>query len=145
MISEFANIFNQFAGVWSLERKISSGENLNGKAVFERVSHTVFLLREEGELTLQNGTSINAARDWYWHLLSSQELEITYDETGQEKYHLLDLSLKNDNWLGSSDHLCGDDHYFGSYKFDINSFQIKQTIKGPNKNYSVESNYFKTS
>lgn len=140
---QFETLFKSLAGSWSLERNISTGEKLNGKAVFESISDTAFLLREEGELKLLNGTVIPASRNWFWHLLNNSTFEITYDEDRLQDYHLLHMSQAEECWSGSSKHLCGEDLYSGMYRFFENRFEITQMIKGPNKDYSVSSIYSK--
>ncbi len=139
----FNDYFKKLTGAWSLERKISTGETLNGKVVFERISDAAFFMREEGELILLNGSCISASRIWYWHLVDEQKLKITYDKNRQKEYHFLALSFEEGQWQGESDHLCGADHYLGNYKFSQNAFEVSQTIQGPNKNYSLTSYYIK--
>ncbi len=143
MSQQFETCFKSLAGSWVLEREISTGETLSGKAVFERISNTAFLLREVGELTLLNGSSIPASRNWFWYLSENSVLEITYDEARLQDYHLISLSSEDDGWTGSAQHLCGADIYSGEYCFFNNSFEINQTVKGPNKDYSVTSFYSK--
>ena len=143
MSKRFEPLFKSLVGCWLLERKISSGERLIGKAVFEPVSDTVFLLCEEGELSLLNGSKVHASRKWYWHLDVNNVLEITYDARRAEPYHRISLVLKDDLWQGQADHLCGADCYQGLYRFCKNEFGVDQTIKGPAKNYTVQSLYSK--
>lgn len=126
-----------------MERKISTGEKLIGKAVFENISDTAFLLREEGELLLLSGSVINASRQWYWHLCEGDGLEVTYDSKRAEAYHSLKPKLEEGLWQGTADHLCGADCYQGYYWFGENKFGIDQTIKGPAKDYKVQSVYSK--
>ena len=139
----FEIYFKSLIGSWVLERKISTGEIFNGKAVFESISNTAFLLREEGELILLSGATVPASRNWFWHLSKNAVLEITYDEAKLQDYHLINLSHDDACWTGTAQHLCGDDIYSGEYQFFENSFEIIQMIKGPNKNYRVRSTYSK--
>jgi len=143
MNHSFETYFKSLEGSWNLDRKISTGEILSGRAVFEPVSDTVFLLREEGYLTLSNGRVIVASRNWYWHLSKKQTLEITYDEARKQDYHLVELKNDSSIWVGTAEHLCGDDLYAGHYRFFENRFEVTQAIKGPNKDYSVSSHYSK--
>lgn len=143
MSQDFRSYFDSLTGSWLLEREISTGEKLRGKAVFEVISDTAFLLCEEGELKLQNGLTIPAIKSWYWHLLEPAILNITYDEAGLEDYHRVSLKLNDYTRLGCAEHLCGGDVYLGDYRFSPNHFEISHTIKGPNKNYSVRSFYSK--
>ncbi len=141
MSEGFDAYFKSLAGSWSLERTISSGEKLNGKAVFEIISDTAFLMREEGELTLLSGASIRASRNWYWHLVDNKRLEITYNAERDQDYHLIALRYEEGLWRGQAEHLCGADLYEGYYQFCNNQFEIKQTVKGPAKDYRICSIY----
>ncbi len=143
MSHQFETYFKSLAGSWALERKISTGETLNGKAVFELVSSTAFLLHEEGELKLLSGLEIPASRNWFWHLSDNTDLEITYDEARLQDYHLINLHKREDYWIGSAQHLCGADLYSGEYLFSEDRFEITQTVKGPQKDYFVISIYSK--
>lgn len=143
MDKPFEAYFKSLAGCWRIERKISTGEILIGKAVFEAISDTAFLLSETGELTLKDGQKIAASRDWFWALSGKSRLEITYDEERLLDYHLINLQHEDNRWIGSAKHLCSDDLYSGEYYFSENCFEIHHTIKGPNKNYSVMSIYSK--
>ena len=143
MSQEFEATFKSLSGLWNLKREISTGERLVGKADFEFISKSAFLLREEGDLTLANGVTIAASRNWYWHLSESQILEITYDKTRDQDYHLIHINRDWKSWFGEAKHLCGADLYSGEYRFYENGFEIKQAIKGPNKDYTVVSRYSK--
>ena len=141
MSAAFEFYFKSLAGSWSLERKISSGETFNGKAVFEAVSNTAFLMQEEGVLSLTSGKSVPASKCWYWHCSDNMILEITYDQEKNQPYHLVNLIENETGWFGSAKHLCGADNYCGEYQFSVDQFSINQTVKGPNKDYSVSSTY----
>lgn len=139
----FEIYFKSLTGSWSLKREISTGETLYGKAVFEIVSGTAFLMREEGQLVLSDKKEISASRNWYWHLSEKNTLEVTYDDARLEAYHLLNLVKSETCWAGSAQHLCGSDLYSGDYKFYKKRFEITQTIIGPQKDYTVTSIYSK--
>ena len=141
MSMAFEFYFKSLAGSWSLERKISTGETFNGKAVFEPISGTAFLMREEGILVLNNGANVPASKYWYWHIADNAILEISYDEEKDQPYHHVNLSGDKSGWSGSAEHLCGADLYSGSYRFSKDRFMINQTIKGPNKDYSLITSY----
>lgn len=143
MRQAFEARFKSLAGSWRLKREISTGETLDGKAVFEAISNTAFLMREEGQLVLMNKAQIPASRSWYWHLSDENTLEITYDEARLEEYHLVNLISSESGWHGEAQHLCGSDLYCGKYSFKENGFEIIQTVKGPKKDYTVRSFYSK--
>jgi len=143
MSQSFESYFKSIAGSWLLEREISTGETFHGKAVFEHISKSAFLMREEGQLVLSDKKEISASRNWYWHLSDENTLEITYDEAALQNYHLLSLDKFKAGWCGTAKHLCGSDLYSGDYKFYEKRLEITQTIKGPKKSYVVSSIYSK--
>lgn len=143
MCQAFEARFKSLEGSWKLKREISTGETLDGKAVFEAISNTAFFMREEGQLILMNQTQIPASRNWYWHLSDENTLEISYDAARLEEYHLVNLISSQSGWHGEAQHLCGFDLYSGEYSFYENGFEIIQTVKGPKKNYTVRSSYSK--
>jgi hypothetical protein len=143
MHQAFEARFKSLEGSWRLKREISTGETLDGKAVFKVISNTAFLMREEGQLVLMNQTQIPASRSWYWHLSDENTLEITYDAARLEEYHLVKLAASEKGWHGEAQHLCGADLYCGEYSFYENGFEIIQIVKGPKKDYTVRSFYSK--
>jgi len=143
MRQPFTSVFENLVGEWCLEREVSTGESLQGAAVFTAVSKLSLLMHEEGELQLQSGMFIHATRDWYWHLHKTDELSVTYDEMRLQNYHSMRMSFRVDEWLGNAEHLCGEDIYSGSYAFWCDRFKIHQRVKGPKKNYSIISRYRK--
>ncbi len=143
MRQAFEARFKSLAGSWRLKREISTGETLDGKAVFEAISNTAFLMREEGQLILLNKAQIPASKLWYWHLRDGEVLEVTYDADRHKTYHLVKLATSEKGWQGEAQHLCGSDLYSGEYSFKENGFEIIQTVKGPKKDYTVRSFYSK--
>lgn len=143
MHQAFETRFKSLEGSWRLKREISTGETLEGKAVFEAISNAAFLMREEGQLILLNKVQIPAARLWYWHLCDGDILEVTYDQTRLETYHLVNLERSEIGWHGEAQHLCGSDLYSGEYSFNENGFEIIQSVKGPKKDYLVRSIYLR--
>lgn len=143
MSQAFETYFKLLSGSWNLKREISTGETLTGKADFEFISESAFLMCEEGDLILISGAIIPASRNWYWHLSKPQALAITYDEACEQAYHHVLLKYDDNAWIGKAQHLCGSDLYIGEYRFYDNGFEIKQIIKGPSKNYEVISAYSK--
>ena len=143
MSPAFETYFKSLAGLWNLKREISTGETLTGKADFEFISKSAFLMREEGHLVLLNKTKIPAARTWYWHLCNNDVFEVTYDEACVEKYHLVKLVKSEISWQGEAQHLCGSDLYSGEYRFYDDGFEIIQTVEGPKKDYMVRSIYLR--
>lgn len=130
-------------GIWLLERTFSTGEKLTGKAVFECISDTAFLLHEEGELHLANGTRLEAKREWYWFFEAPDVLEITYDKARKEPYHLLAIRSEDGILCADAEHFCGRDVYTGHYRLAVKRLEIRQTVKGPVKDYEVTSVYSK--
>lgn len=128
------------AGAWSLERKISSGEQFSGSAIFEPCSETSLKLEESGTLFLQGGDSITANRNWVWHF-EGENLSVFFDEDPLRLYHNVPLSRDAETLAGMADHVCGKDVYAGEYRFSDDHFTIDQRVNGPAKNYTIASRY----
>ena len=133
--------FPTLAGRWRLSRSISTGEHFSGIADFVKTSDRVLLLKEQGNLFLNNGSKCASSRSWIWENSGSDILNIYYDEAERRLYHRLKVKADGALLAASGEHLCVKDRYRGHYSMGANKLVIKQGIEGPAKNYSIESIY----
>ncbi len=141
MISaEFSDYFESLIGAWHLERKISSGENLTGKAVFSQANENCLLAEESGQLQMTDGNLVSAHRRWIWQE-EQGDLRIFFDESPLRLYHGFRPILKGQNWFGTGKHICQPDTYVGEYQMSADRMEIRQSISGPKKDYSIVSVY----
>lgn len=126
-----------------MQRKISSGETYNGSVEIVDKGSGILGLRESGVLRLGSGESLSASRHWLWRLTGDVVFEVFFDEDPPRSYHAVHLQEHMDGWKGSADHLCVDDRYLGAYLFTNDRIVIEQSIKGPKKDYEIQTVYSK--
>lgn len=92
------------------------------------------LYSEDGTLTLGQNT-MQASRRYGWQIDGSK-VRVTH-EFG-EPFH--DFIIIND--MATAAHLCGDDTYYGEYKFYFpDRWQVVWTVSGPRKDYTSTTLY----
>lgn len=138
---DFSGFFENYEGNWQLDRIISDGSRLAGFAKVSRISENLLLFEETGNLEMQGGEVVSANRSWRWETQKNAFLNVYYDETPLRLYHALELAWFDGAWEASAEHRCGEDVYAGEYRFEKNLIEIDQTVKGPNKDYSLGSVY----
>jgi len=138
---KFFQYFQSLKGDWELNREISDGSRLEGSARFTLQSSNQFLLEETGKLTLPDGASVQAHRNWIWQFEAENKLNVFYAENPPRLYHALFLKQENSRWIATARHECAPDIYDGMYIFRENFFEIRQTILGPKKDFKIESLY----
>jgi len=146
-------------GKWSFERTITEmsspgapPQKVSGEIFFSvihdkksspaRSSFNSIRYREDGLFELPTGKTLQVFRE-YDYVYAQDALEIYFVEGGERAHMFLSLKFdKKDNgyWVATSDHLCINDLYRGTFKiaFDgVGARDINMTyrVKGPAKNY----------
>lgn len=148
MFDDCEYIFNFLHDQFTLLRHIESFGVLKGTAKFNRVDKKSLHYFESGFLTLQNGLKLKAYKE-YIYMLHDDGLFVYFsnNKEPQNLMHKLHIySTDESNILrASAFHSCSPDQYIASYQFndflDNKQFTIKYDVVGPNKNFTIHSQY----
>lgn len=129
-----------FAGAWQLSRQIlqSSGEafQFKGAANFTP-SGSHFLYHESGVVTASDGRTLHAERAYLWQQGTDGKIDVLFDDN--RYFHTFSAVEP------TAKHLCGDDHYVVTYRFDDwPCWQSTWQVNGPRKDYQMSSLYRRT-
>ncbi|WP_424964478.1 DUF6314 family protein [Dinoroseobacter sp. S375] len=132
--------FAAFEGVWQIQREIadalSGPGRFTGRAQISPMGAGALRYAEEGRLTLAQGTSFTAARQYHW----TEE-----PEEGGVAVHFADGRFFHRFSLGAqaeAAHFCDPDQYDVTYDFaDWPRWQARWRVTGPRKDYVMTSRY----
>lgn len=165
-------IFNSLVGQWKIKKIIVPGGYLNGSSKFERdeINQNQLNYSESGLFHFDKDSTVLEASKRYIYRYLNEDIHVYFDEKTSDSvdyrlFHKLNIKLDNtrsdqeantpnNSPLGlnkdqqqviefHATHLCGDDRYNVTYKFNkneidselINEFTIRYDVLGPQKNY----------
>ena len=129
-----------FLGDWTLHRTIKDrlhghDGTLEGVAAFSEKDATHLIYDEAGTLTLENGTTLEATRQYLW-AFTPEMVTVSFWDGG-----LFHQFVPSDHAEGT-DHPCGDDFYTVRYDFTTwPHWRAVWTVTGPRKDYVSTSTY----
>ncbi|MET4801143.1 DUF6314 family protein [Bradyrhizobium sp. LB11.1] len=137
-----SEVMTRLAGSWSFERVIEAQGRMQGIGIFSSLDVERLAYREQGRLKLQNGTELQAEREYVFRK-RDRGFDVFFKETPLRLFHAISLSASDDGALnGSADHLCNLDHYQSSYTFLADGrFVIRHVVSGPRKGYMMTTTY----
>ena len=135
---------SQLAGAWSFDRVIEGQGSMKGLATFTPLDAERLAYREQGRLKLQNGTELEAQREYVFRK-RDRGFEVSFKETPPRLFHAIELAASDDGVLsGSAGHLCNLDHYQSSYTFrGDGGFVVRHDVSGPRKDYTMVTTYMR--
>jgi hypothetical protein len=137
-----SDITKKLIGSWSLNRIIEGQATMLGTAIFAPLDSRWLAYREQGYLTLANGTTMQAERE---HLFSSSDdgFKVFFREDPPRLFHEISLSASSGGELsGRARHLCKHDDYQSAYMFRPDgTFVVRHVVSGPRKDYTMNTTY----
>jgi len=130
-------VFDRLEGRWALARSIEGKDpiRMQGVARFTRAGPRQLLYREEGSVTLADGRSLQAHREYIFER-TADGFEVHFREEPPRLFHRIRLARLADALAGAAPHLCAPDHYDSSYRFLADGrFEIRHAVQGPRKDY----------
>jgi hypothetical protein len=133
-------------GSWSFDRIVEGQATMQGVATFTPLDAERLAYREQGRLKLQNGTELEAEREYVFRK-RDQGFEVFFKETPPRLFHAIELAVSDGGGLsGSAGHLCSPDHYQSTYAFLADGgFVIRHIVLGPRKDYTMVTTYSRAS
>lgn len=139
-------VFRFLEGRWDVERRFEGSYqgSFTGEASFvpspDEASTSMY--NEQGELTDGEGQQF-AAKQSYLYRLAGEKLEVLKKEESEWMVmHELDFQKDGSSATASHVHLCGQDHYAGTFKVDFSGgWEVAYTVNGQKKDYRIRSVY----
>jgi len=142
-----SNLHSALEGTWTFDRNASSGESMAGSARFVARGETRLHYREQGILTLVDGTELKFERSYIYEF-SDAAMSIYFDTPSPRLFQSVVLTPHGKVWAGSGSHLCGADRYASRFEFAPawqDRFRIVHKVTGPRKDYVLETRYHRCS
>lgn len=135
-----------FIGEWTFERKIFTGENVQGAAkgtaVFSVIEENKKLLyNERGELQLSEGGKFSFTRSFIY-TFEGEQLTLIYNDGENFGQHYQTYQPESERLVSLNPHVCGADVYDGYFeKLSSNSYRQYVKVIGAKKDYEMETVY----
>lgn len=144
------DIFNIIPGKWKLTRNIKDIAYAEGCAYFTLKYKDTINYFEEVEVKYFAFNSSNiisktkARRNYIFEFNLTNNIIYQYFADNQLYTKLKPEMAKDKTLKYSGKHLCSNDEYYNIYEFvDQNNFKVLNQVKGPHKDYSIETLYKK--
>lgn len=132
--------FGWLPGDWKLDRTISDGSTVIGKAKFSPLMPRVLHYVETGLLRLDSGY-LGEMRREYYYVLEESHINVTFADAapGERTFlRLRPVGAPNGYLRAHGDHRCDCDLYTASYEFEsARRIVITMRVSGPKKDYSI--------
>ncbi len=137
-----SQVMARLAGAWSFNRVIEGQGSMQGLATFTPLDEERLAYREQGRLKLQNGTELEAERE-YVFCARDRGFDVFFKEKPLRLFHAISLSASDGGDLsGSAGHLCNRDNYQSTYTFSVDGgFVVRHVVSGPRKDYAMITTY----
>jgi hypothetical protein len=137
-----SQVMTRLVGAWSFDRVIEGQGSMKGLATFTPLDAENLAYREQGRLKLQNGTELDAEREYIFRK-RDRGFGVFFKETPPRLFHAIELAASDDGALnGSAGHLCNLDHYQSTYAFRRDGgFVVRHVVSGPRKDYTMITTY----
>jgi len=136
-------IFKSLSGKWSLNRVLGAYGEIKGFATFSE-SRDINILdyREDFNISNFNQNSMHSYKEYEYHLFESKIVKYFKSENDQRQVFYELKFLRND--FAVAKHMCNLDSYDAEYKFSsLGNFKLKYSVKGPHKDYIIETEFTK--
>lgn len=137
-----SHVVTRLAGAWAFDRVIAGQGSMQGLATFTPLDAERLAYREQGRLKLQNGTELEAEREYVFRACE-RGFDVLFTESPPRLFHTIELAASDGGALsGSAGHLCNLDHYQSTYTFrGDGGLIIRHVVSGPRKDYTMTTTY----
>lgn len=125
-------------GKWHFGRNASTSERFEGVARFTPRDDGALDYREDGRVTLRNGSGTTFFRCYVYRL---EGAVMTVHFQDMRLFHQVTLTRVGDCWQGRGHHLCVADVYSSRYDIAPGRIAITHDVAGPAKDYRLETEY----
>jgi len=137
-----SDITKKLVGSWSFNRVIESQATMQGIAIFRPLGGGRLAYREQGDLKLANGTTVQAEREYIFSD-SDGGFRVFFREDPPRLFHEISLCASAGGGLsGGAGHRCRHDDYQSAYTFlPDGTFTVRHVVSGPSKDYTMNTTY----
>lgn len=137
-----SRVMTRLAGAWAFDRVIEGQGSMKGLATFTPLDAERLAYREQGRLTLLNGTELEAEREYVFRE-RCRGFDVLFKDNPPRLFHAIELAASDGGALsGSAGHLCNLDHYQSTYTFcGDGGLIIRHVVSGPRKDYTMTTTY----
>jgi hypothetical protein len=141
-----SDVTKKLIGSWSFERVIEGQATMQGIATFTPLDSGWLAYREQGDLKLANGTTLQAEREYVFSNCGGG-FKVFFKEDPPRLFHEISLSaLSGGELSGRAGHLCKRDDYQSAYMFlPDGTFVVRHVVSGPSKDYTMSTTYTRVS
>lgn len=138
-------IFDSLVGKWNLQRTLGRHGVIHGTAAFNiGVQPNVLLYREDFIIKNLNQSLVHSYKEYEYHFDQAKIIKY-FKQTSNESSIFYELEFIEDNFAVAT-HLCNQDNYKAEYRFyDYGKFKLKYCVKGPSKDYTIDTEFIKIS
>lgn len=135
-------LFKNLIGSWKINRALGNIANTDGIASFIPMNEYKLHYKEILNLKINDCPPIKSKMSYMYKYFNGKILKY-YDERPLRLLYQLTFPHK-DNMFATGYHLCGPDQYNANYYFyNDNSFTLSYKVIGPNKDYTITTNFEK--
>lgn len=141
------NIYDYLNGQWRFHRKIVPHGHAEGMATFTPIPGILNRLYylEQGQFYLHHQQDFRIQREYIYEIKENHVL-IYHARAGLAGEFFIQLTFTHETRKAQASHLCLKDFYHALFYFlNEQSFQIDYLVKGPKKNYQIQTQYFRNS
>ncbi len=144
MPSRPSSVFDRLLGLWIFVREIPGYASATGEARITPEGDGSARYEETALVSLVQGGTLHATRCYFYRRLPrpANGLQILFCDT-QQLFHELEFQQRDDGTLEAhARFLCAADEYVSEYTLDSQQrLRVQHTVRGPRKNYQVETLY----
>lgn len=138
-------IYDYLKGQWHFHRKIIPHGYAEGMAIFTPVPENPNRLYylEQGQFYLHHQQNFKIQREYIYNI-TENHIMIYHARAGQAGEFFIQLTFPYETREAQASHLCLKDFYHAQFYFlNEQSFQIDYQVKGPKKNYQIQTQYLR--
>jgi Family of unknown function (DUF6314) len=138
------HVFDLILGEWSFVREVPGQASMTGQATVCLQEDGTALYRETARIVLVGGEILHGEQRYLYRKTGDGFAVFFHDTRGL--FHDLKFSVHGDGCLkASASHDCNADLYLSEYELRSDgSFFTQHTVRGPRKNYVLQTVYRKT-
>jgi hypothetical protein len=140
MLPDPQNVFDRLLGTWSFVREVPGQASMTGEATITLLEDSVAQYVERARAQLASGEVLHGEQR-YLYRRTGAGFDVLFHQTGQ-LFHALAFVADEEGWLrASASHSCKADLYRSEYAVGPERFWVRHVVRGPQKNYVVETAY----
>jgi hypothetical protein len=137
-----SSVFERLLGDWTLAREISGYATATGVARVFLIDAQTARYEEAVRISLAQGETLSGTQCYLFRREpeAPAKMRILFCSTA-ELFQSLAFQERGGIWQASARFVCGADQYDSEYILDLQSWQVRHAVRGPRKDYRIETVY----